>query len=322
MNEGRTVLITGGCGFVGVNLAASISQSYRTVRVLDNLSIGSLDALKAVWPSGSDIAELEFVQGDVRDLRDVKDAVLGVDKVVHLAAQSGVATSIEDPGFDHSINVLGTLNVLEASRLSEVRRVVFSSSNASAGEQEPPVTESGTPRPVSPYGASKLAAEGYCSAYHESFGLDTVALRFANAYGPHSTHKTSAVAQFLSKVFADAPLTIYGDGTQTRDFVYIEDLCQAIGLALGDVQSGVYQVGTGAETSVNELISTLETISGKELVRKHVPIRRGEVKRMFLDITKARKQLGYDPKFRLSEGLERTYSWFLDQSERSRAQSL
>lgn len=317
MSETRTVLITGGCGFVGVNLAASISQSYDRVRVLDNLSIGSLDALKAVWPGGEDTADLEFLQGDVRERRDVEEAVRGVDAVVHLAAQSGVATSIEDPGFDHSINVLGTLNVLEASRRSGVQRVVFSSSNASAGEQLPPVTEAGTPRPISPYGASKLAAEGYCSAYNEAYGLETVALRFANAYGPHSTHKTSVIARFLSKVLADAPLTIYGDGSQTRDFVYIEDLCQAIGLALDEAPSGVYQVGTGAETSVNELISTLETISGKELAKEYVPIRRGEVKRMFLDITKARKQLGYEPKFVLSKGLERTYRWFLDQNERS-----
>lgn len=178
------------------------------MRVLDNLTVGSLDALKAVWPSDRESAELEFIHGDVRERQDVERAVAGVDAVVHLAAQSGVIPSMENPGLDHSINVLGTLNVLEASRNAEVKRFVFSSSNATSGEQEPPVTETGTPRPVSPYGASKLAAEGYCSAYHESFGLDTVALRFANAYGPHFTHKTSVVARFLSKVFAGEPLTV------------------------------------------------------------------------------------------------------------------
>jgi UDP-glucose 4-epimerase len=208
---------------------------------------------------------------------------------------------------------LGTFNVLEAARKSGVKRVVFASSNAAAGQQSPPVNEMGVPRPASPYRASKLAAEGYCSAYSEAYGLETVALRFANAYGPHSTHKTSVIARFLSLALRNEPISIYGDGSQTRDFVYVEDLCRAIRLALDGegVQSGVYQIGTGVETSVNDLVATLEEVLGKTLEKKSLPVRRGEVQRMFLDITKARTLLGYEPGVSLREGLEETCQWFI-----------
>lgn len=309
----RSVLITGGCGFVGINLVSSLAGRCDLISVLDDLSVGDLGALKREWSAGANTTRLEFVRGDVRERRMVEDAVRDIDAIVHLAAQSGVVTSIEDPSFDYSVNVLGTFNVLEAARKSEVRKVIFASSNAAAGKQTPPVSETGAPRPVSPYGASKLAAEGYCSAYHEAFGIGTVALRFANAYGPHSTHKTSVVARFLSLALSGKPLTVYGDGSQTRDFVYVGDLCQAILLALDEkASSGIYQIGTGVETSVNELISTIESVLGRDLPRRHLPARRGEVERTYLDISKARTLLGYGPQFSLKEGLESTHRWFLN----------
>ena len=309
----RSVLITGGCGFVGINLVSSLAGRCDLISVLDDLSVGDLGALKREWSAGANTTRLEFVRGDVRERRMVEDAVRDIDAIVHLAAQSGVVTSIEDPSFDYSVNVLGTFNVLEAARKSEVRKVIFASSNAAAGKQTPPVSEMGAPRPVSPYGASKLAAEGYCSAYHEAFGIGTVALRFANAYGPHSTHKTSVVARFLSLALSGKPLTVYGDGSQTRDFVYVGDLCQAILLALDEkASSGIYQIGTGVETSVNELISTIESVLGRDLPRRHLPARRGEVERTYLDISKARTLLGYGPQFSLKEGLESTHRWFLN----------
>ena len=307
------MLITGGCGFVGINLVSSLAGRCDLISVLDDLSVGDLGALKREWSAGAGTTRLEFVRGDVRERRMVEDAVRDIDAIVHLAAQSGVVTSIEDPSFDYSVNVLGTFNVLEAARKSEVRKVIFASSNAAAGKQTPPVSETGAPRPVSPYGASKLAAEGYCSAYHEAFGIGTVALRFANAYGPHSTHKTSVVARFLSLALSGKPLTVYGDGSQTRDFVYVGDLCQAILLALDEeASSGIYQIGTGVEMSVNELISTIESVLGRDLLRRHLPARRGEVERTYLDISKARTLLGYGPQFSLKEGLESTHRWFLN----------
>ena len=310
-----SVLVTGGCGFIGINLVSSLAGRCDRIRVLDDLSVGSLGALKREWSAKKGGTQLEFIRGDVRERGVVEGAVQGVDAVVHLAAQSGVISSIEDPSFDYSVNVLGTFNILEAARDWGVNKVVFASSNAAVGKQTPPVSETGAPRPVSPYGASKLAAEGYCSAYHEAFGIGTVVLRFANAYGPQSTHKTSIVAQFLSLALSGKPLIIYGDGSQTRDFVYVGDLCQAILLALDEeASSDIYQVGTGMQTSVNELISTIESVLGRDLPRKHLPTRRGEVERTYLDISKARTLLGYSPQFSLKEGLESTYRWYLNRS--------
>jgi UDP-glucose 4-epimerase len=281
------------------------------VRVLDDLSAGDAEALKREWASFQGPAELDFVQGDVRDRPLVEECMRGVEAVVHLAAQSGVVSSVEDPDHDCSVNVLGTFNVLEAARRAGVRSVVFASSSAAMGEKEPPVTEEGSPRPLSPYGASKLAAEGYCSAYNGSFGINTVALRFANVYGPHSTHKTSVVARFLLRALDGVAVTVYGDGSQTRDFIFVEDLCQAIMLALDEnVQSGVYNIGTGTRASVNELFATLESVLGRSLEREHLPARRGEVKHVYLNIDKARKSLGFEPKFSLEEGLKKTYHWF------------
>ena len=309
----RSVLITGGCGFVGINLVTSLASRCNRIRVFDDLSSGDLRALKREWSIRKSTTRLEFIRGDVRERQVVEDALRDVDAVVHLAAQPGVISSIENPSFDYSVNVLGTFNVLEAARNSEIRKVVFASSNAAAGKQTPPVSETVAPHPASPYGASKLAAEGYCSAYHEAFGIGTIVLRFANAYGPHSTHKTSVIARFLSLSLSGTPLTIYGDGSQTRDFVHVEDLCQAILLALAEeAPSGAYQIGTGVETSVNELISTIEQIVGRNLPRRHLPARHGEVVRTYLDISKARALLGYSPQFSLKEGLENTYRWFLN----------
>ena len=310
-NKGSAILVTGGCGFIGLNLMPFLAQRYRLVRVLDDLSAGDAEALKHEWATFKGPARLDFTQGDVRDRPLVERCVRGVEAVVHLAAQSGVISSIKDPDHDYSVNVLGTFNVLEAAREAGVRNVVFASSSAAMGEQEPPVTEEGSPRPLSPYGASKLAAEGYCSAYNGSFGINTVALRFANVYGPHSTHKTSVVATFLSRALEGVPTTIYGDGSQTRDFIFVEDLCQAIMLALGaNVQSGVYNIGTGTKASVNELVATMEGVLGRNLEREYLPVRRGEVKHVYLNIDKARNLLRFDPKFSLEEGLERTYNWF------------
>lgn len=306
------MLVTGGCGFVGINLVSSLASRCRLVRVLDDLSVGDQETLKREWPDRQrTTTRLEFVRGDMRERSVVEDTVRGAEAIVHLAAQTGVVSSIEDPNRDHSVNVLGTFNVLEAARHLGVRRVVFASSNAVVGDQASSIGETCIPHPVSPYGASKLAAEGYCSAYHKTYGIETVVLRFANAYGPHSAHKTSVVAWFLSLALSGEPLTIYGEGSQTRDFVYVGDVCKAILLALDEATpSGVYQVGTGVQTRVDELVSKIEEVVGKDLPRKYLPSRRGEVERTCTD--NARSLLGSEPRVLLREGLEETYRWFLN----------
>jgi UDP-glucose 4-epimerase len=216
-------------------------------------------------------------------------------------------------------NVVGTLNYLEAARHSGVRRFVFASSGGTTiGEAEPPIHEEMVPHPVSPYGASKLAGEGYCSAYYRTFGIDTVALRFGNVYGPLSGHKNSVVARFIKRASNGEILEIYGDGTQTRDFIYVGDLIRAVRLAatVDGVGGEIFQVATSAETTVQELVDRLLPIlaaSGIKDVKVHnTEARRGEVRRNYADTSKAGRMLGWRTEVDLDEGLRRTVVWFMD----------
>jgi UDP-glucose 4-epimerase len=245
------------------------------------------------------------------------EAGRGVDVIVHLAANTGVGPSVEDPRADCLANVIGTLNYLEAARHNGIKRFVFASSGAPAGEVEPPIHEELPPHPVSPYGASKLAGEGYCSAYYRSFGIDTVALRFGNVYGPGSVHKSSVVAKFIRCALDGQLLEIYGDGTQTRDFIYIDDLIGAIILAA--TRSGVggetFQIASNRETTVGEMTEQLadvlrnKGIEGIQVVNAEARV--GDVKRNYSDITKARVRLGWQPTVDLSTGLVKTVNYFL-----------
>lgn len=301
------VLITGGCGFIGSNLVDYLLANGWRVRVLDNLSVGSAEALAG--------KEVELIVGDIRDYTTVSRAVAGVMGVVHLAAQTGVIPSIENPWLDYDINVGGTLNLLRAAVEHKVQRFVFASSNAPVGEQEPPIDEQKVPRPLSPYGASKLAGEGYCSAFSGSYGLGTVVLRFANVYGPRSTHKSSVVAKFIRRILAAEPLIVYGDGRQTRDFIHVADLCQAIQLALSsDIAGETFQIATGVETSVLELVNLLRTeFPEREVPVQFEPVRPGEIFRNYSNIDRARRMLGFQPGVNLAEGLAETCRWFRQQ---------
>jgi len=324
-------LVTGGCGFIGVNLIKRLMDKGdgHRIRVIDNLTVGRREDLSSVAEfceiSGDEIEaepgnRLELVVGDIRDEDLAVKACRGMDAVVHLAANTGVIPSIEDPRMDCVVNVLGTFNYLDACRKSNVKRFVFASSGAPLGEQEPPIHEEMVPRPISPYGASKLCGEAYCSAYHGSFGLDTVALRFGNVYGPYSTHKGSVVAKFIKQILERETLTIYGDGNQTRDFVYVEDLVDAILLALQKPNIGgeVFQIATHREHTVGEVAEVLNRLAEKHLGRKSEIVyekeRKGEVKRNYSDISKARRMLGFEPEVGLEEGLELTFKWFPGES--------
>lgn len=273
------------------------------VRVLDNLSTGDRRLLEGV--------RYEFVEGDIRDREGVDAAMAGVDAVVHLAAHTNVVDSIADPELDCDLNVRGTLTVLQSCVSQKVGRFVLASSSAPLGEQEPPVDEGRVPRPLSPYGASKLACEGYCSAFAGSYGLDTVVLRFSNAYGPYSSHKTSVVARFIRQILGDDELVIYGDGEQTRDFVNVRDLSAAIAGALvsDGVGGEVFQIGSGIETSVLELVAALERTTGRAIRVRHEPERTGEIRRSWVLIDKARRMLGYQPCVALGEGLKECWAY-------------
>lgn len=300
------VLVTGGAGFIGANLVRLLLDENHQVRVLDNFSTGRRQYLEGL--------DLEVIEGNILDTETVAQAVAGMDGVVHLAAQTGVPGSLKDPYHDCKTNVIGTLNVLEASRHAGVDRFVFASSNAPLGRQEPPATEDKAPLPIAPYGASKLAGEGYCLAYYGSWGLGTVVLRFANVYGPYSVHKSSVVAKFFKDILVKGEITIHGDGQQTRDFVYVGDLARSIQLALeSGVQGEVFQVASGKETSISELATLVQELVVAPYVEVQFgPLRQGDVCRNYSVVDKARRVLGWAPRVDLKKGLDKTFAWWTE----------
>jgi UDP-glucose 4-epimerase len=324
-------LITGGCGFIGRNLLRRAARDAGAAfRIVDDLSTGTREELRSIvdfaerdasdssadWTDWTR-ARVELVNADIRDLAVARKVVAGADVVAHLAANTGVGPSVDDPMRDCTVNVLGTLNYLEACRANGVRRFVFASSGAPIGDCNPPIHEELPPHPVSPYGASKLAGEAYCSAYARSFGIETVALRFGNSYGPLSSHKSSVVAKFTREAFAGKTWEIYGDGGQTRDFIFVEDIAEAIvaGATVERVGGEVFQIASNAETTVLELVAKLAAVLKSHGIEAppvhHAKPRIGDVERNYSDTTKARTRLGWSPSVSLDEGLDRTVRWFL-----------
>lgn len=322
-------LITGGCGFIGTSLIKHLlaNNLAKKIRVLDNLSVGTREDLSTVCTfNETPISSLltpdsslktELVQGDIRDPETCQACCRDMDIIIHLAANTGVPKSVENPRLDMECNVIGTFNMLEGARTQNVKRFVFASSGAPAGEVEPPIHEELPPHPVSPYGASKLAGEGYCSAYFRTFGIETVCLRFSNVYGPGSTHKSSVVAKFIKQALNGEIFEIYGDGTQTRDFIYIDDLINALVLAAtkGGIGGETFQIATNRETTLDEIIGLMLKVFeehgiSRPQVKKTEP-RLGDVKRNFSDTTKARKLLGWKCDWELDRGMQRTVEWFL-----------
>jgi UDP-glucose 4-epimerase len=305
MSEIERVLVTGGCGFIGANLVRFLRE--RTpwqVRVVDDLRTGKAEYLPPP------LAEVHV--GNVADSAVLEPALRGVDAVIHLASQTGVQPSVENPSADFEGNTQATFRVLDACRRLGVSRVVFASSGAAVGDVPPPIHEEVVPKPVSPYGASKLAGEAYCRAFAAAFGMDTVALRFSNVYGPFSAHKKNAVPTFIKHCLSGDPIVIYGDGGQTRDFIHVEDLADAILRAstAEGIGGEVFQVATGVETSIADVASLVKDVVGGETEIRFEDKRAGEVYRSRADIGKARRVLGFDPKIDLREGIGRTSAWY------------
>jgi UDP-glucose 4-epimerase len=300
------VLITGGCGFIGSNLIELLRrQGDFEIRVLDNESTGS----------AKDIApfDVEFVKGDLNDTATVARALKGADMVVHLAADTRVIDSIADPERNFQTNVVGTFNLLCRMREAGVGRIVNASTGgAILGEVSPPVGESTAAAPRAPYGASKLATEGYCSAFAGAYGFAATSLRFSNVYGPRSYHKGSVVAHFFKQILARQELVVYGDGSQTRDYAFVGDICEGIYLAMRSDRTGVFQLGTGVPTTLNALIAAMRGVVGDgfPVGVRYEPFRAGELRHTWCDITKARRELGFEPKTALAGGLARTWQWF------------
>lgn len=300
-----SILITGGCGFIGANLVRHLrDRTQCRLRVVDDLRAGRASNVPP------ELAEV--IVGDAGDPAVLDRALRGVDAVVHLASQTGVQPSVDNPMADFEGNAATTFRVLDGCRRAGIGRVVFASSGAAVGDVEPPIHEQVVPRPVSPYGASKLAGEAYCAAFAASFGMDAVALRFSNVYGPFSTHKGNAVPNFIKRGLRGEPITVYGDGSQTRDFIFVEDLCRAIHLALSTegIRGEVFQVATGVETSVRELVDSVLEVMGATQEIRYEPRRPGEVHRSSVDISKARRVLGFESAVALGDGLRLTAQWY------------
>ena len=263
--------------------------------------------------------EVQLIVGDITDERLALEISVDIDVIVHFAANSGVEPSVKNPRFDCVTNVIGTLNYLEAARQNGIKRFVFASSGAPIGECSPPIHEELPAHPVSPYGASKLSGEGYCSAYYRTFGVETVILRFGNVFGPYSDHKSSVVAQFIQRAIAGEPLEIYGDGTQTRDFIFVGDLIRAIRQAAGKPGIGgeAFQIASNSETSIIELVQKLSKGLNEKgignITVKHSAPRTGDVKRNFSNVNKARDLLDWECHHSLESGLGRVISWFLEE---------
>ena len=301
-----SVLITGGAGFVGSNLARSLIDQGERVIVLDNLSASSNVSL----PS-----DVELVKGDICDTELVFKLMKTVDRVVHLAAKGSVVDSVEDPVSNFSVNVKGTFSVLECASRADLKRLVFASTGgALIGAASPPVNESSLPKPISPYGASKLCGEAYCHAFAKSHGVPTLSLRFANVYGPFSDHKKGAVTKFIKSMLYGGDIVIYGDGTSTRDYIYVDDLCNGIILGLYNdaVEAGeVLHLAYGLEVSIRMLADQICSAFGVgDYDYKYESSRVGEVERNFASYEKAKQILGFTPKVDLAFGIERTVEWF------------
>jgi nucleoside-diphosphate-sugar epimerase len=308
----RISLVTGGGGFIGSNLVRRLLQRGDTVRVLDNFSSGNRRNL-----AGFD-RDVEIVEGDLRSYERVHAAVRGVEAVFHQGALPSVPRSVQDPLTTNAVNVEGTLNVLLAARDEGIRRVVFASSSSVYGsEGAPPRVESATPNPISPYAVSKLAAESYCVGFYRVYGLETVSLRYFNVFGPNqdpTSQYASVVPRFFSAVRDGSSVPIYGDGRQSRDFTYVDNVVEAnLRAEESDGLGGaVLNIATGRATTVEELADFVASILGRPAAKEYLPPRPGEVRDSWASTDQARRLIGYEPWVELEEGLRRASQPYLD----------
>lgn len=299
------VLVTGGAGFIGSHIVTRLLREGHTVRVLDNLTTGKRENLAHV------AKDVELVVGDVRDESAVAAAMVGAELVYHEAAIVSVPYSVEHPRETHAVNVLGTLNVALAARDAGARRLVFACSAAVYGEDpELPKREAMKPSPVSPYGVEKIAGEQYLHAFSAIYGIETVSLRYFNVFGPRqdpSSAYSGVISIFADRIRKGSELKIYGDGKQTRDFVFVDNVVDAnllAGTRAGNGISGrAYNVACGKATTLLELATLLGEVSGKPPVIVHAEPRVGDVRDSVADITRARTELGYEPKVSVKDGL-------------------
>lgn len=301
------ILVTGGAGFVGATLVRRLVASGYRVRVFDNLTTGDTAHLTGV--------DAEMVKADIRDPAALDAALRGMDSVIHLAAAGSVIGSIQDPAVNFDVNANGTFQVLDAARRAGIGRTVQASTGgALIGDANPPVNEQSLPKPLSPYGASKLAGEGYAHAFAKTYGMRTTAIRFGNVYGPWCDRKRGVLNVFFEALHDGKPLVIYGDGTASRDYVHVDDISNALQLALekDDLPGGtVLHAASGVETSVADLARLCRDAAGlPDHPVEYRPPRAGEVGRNFASYDLARELLGFAPTVKREDGIPRLWQWF------------
>ncbi|MBN1255109.1 MAG: SDR family oxidoreductase [Deltaproteobacteria bacterium] len=303
-------LITGGAGFIGSHIVEELVSRGAGVRVIDNLSTGARENLLSAMD------KIEFIEGDLRDPEVTARVMEGVDFVLHQAAIPSVPRSIKDPTGSTENNLNATLNLLMAARDAGVKRVVYASSSSVYGDSPTlPKEEDFIPAPLSPYAASKLAGEYYCQVFHHVYGLETVCLRYFNVFGPRQdplSEYAAVIPKFITLALGKKPLTIFGDGEQSRDFSFVANVVQANLLACEaeGVAGETFNVGCGDRISLNQLVKELQTIVDADLKVEYTEPRPGDVKHSLASIKKAQKLMGYDPTVPLGEGLHRTAEWF------------
>ena len=307
-------LITGGAGFIGSHLVDHILSLGEDVVVLDDFSTGKRDNLRPF------LDRITLIEGSIVDPDACARAMVGVDFVLHQAALGSVPRSVADPHTTHAVNSTGTLNVLAAARRAEVRRVVFAASSSAYGDtEELPKHEEMTPRPRSPYAVTKLSGEEYCRAFRASYGLETVALRYFNVFGPRQDPESqyaAVIPRFVTAALEDRAPTIFGDGEQSRDFTYVDNVVKANMLALAageDALGMVFNVGAGDRTTINQLWTTIRSLAGTEVDAEHLDPRAGDVRHSLASLARIDAHLGYRPEVDVREGLRRTFEWYADQ---------
>ncbi len=305
----RKIVVTGGAGFIGSNLARELAYENH-VAVFDNLSTGHLKNIQDLMDSN----KIEFIEGNITNLDLLRKIFKDVSHVFHEAAIPSVPRSVKDPIKSNYVNINGTLNVLVAARDSGVEKVVYASSSSVYGDTPTlPKKEDMKPHPLSPYAVSKLTAEYYCKVFTEIYNLPTSSLRYFNVYGPRqdpSSEYAAVIPKFITSLSNDNPPIIYGDGKQTRDFTFIDDVVNANILAAESKATGVYNIAGGKRTSINDLAKSIMEIVGKNLDLVYDDPQPGDVKHSLADISKAKEKLNYEPKVNLKNGLEKTLKWF------------
>ncbi len=306
-------LVTGGAGFIGSHLVERLLADGARVRVFDNFSAGT----RANLPFAAKFRRrLEVIRGDIRNRGAVERAARGARVIYHQAAMRSVPRSVKDPLGANENNVTGTLNVLEAARRCRISRVVYASSSSVYGARpDLPKREEQPPAPISPYAVSKTAGEQYAAVWTLLYGVETVGLRYFNVFGPRQDPKSeyaAVIPRFILWGLKGRPLEVHGDGTQSRDFTYIDNVVEANLLAAGAPEAGgeVFNVGCGARVSLLEIVAKLEAILGRRLPLKHAPLRAGDVPHTLADIGKAKRLLGYSPLVDFDEGFRRTVEYF------------